>query len=117
MNAPSLIERLEGAAEGSRELDAEWLRTVTEAQVLARFGDYEWRPDGVGIWRAMPSPTTSLDAALALAERVLGEKEAMYALSDVIADEGRSTDLDLITLSDLPRLLCIAVLRTQEATL
>jgi len=67
----SLIARLESAGEGSRELDEAVIRTLTDAQVVARFGDFEWRPEGVGIWRAMPSPTTSVDAALALAERVL----------------------------------------------
>lgn len=52
---PCLIERLEAAGEGSRELDREvW-------QVTGGWGGVD----------APPSFTTSLDAALALAERVL----------------------------------------------
>ena len=57
---PGLIERLEAAGEGSRELDyaiEHWLEINTE--------DEYWKLRVAADW------TTSLDAALALAERVL----------------------------------------------
>lgn len=65
-----LIERLEAATVGSRELDLAIGRAFNFPMV-SRWGDHEWRPDGVGIWTTLPKFTTSLDAALALAERVL----------------------------------------------
>ena len=67
---PGLIERLEAAGEGSRELDAEIAR-LSGGQAIARFGDWDCREDGTGIWRPLPRYSSSLDAALALAERVL----------------------------------------------
>jgi hypothetical protein len=59
MTAP-LITRLEEAAEGSRELD--------ELVALGTTHPYGIGPSGRAV---MPYYTTSLDAALALAERVL----------------------------------------------
>lgn len=67
---PGLIERLEAAGGGSRELDAEIAR-LFGGQAIARFGDWDCREDGTGIWRPLPRYSSSLDAALALAERVL----------------------------------------------
>lgn len=68
----SLIEKLEGAETGSRELD--WL--IADATGHPSFA---WKIEG--IWppfmersqsdKDVPTYTTSLDAALALAERVL----------------------------------------------
>lgn len=98
---PGLIERLEAAGEGSRELD----RDVWQAT-----GGW----DGVD---APPSFTTSLDAALALAERVLDGKSALHLLADLLSYEAAQSDFDLIKTDDLPRLLCIAILKaraTQE---
>lgn len=66
---PGLIERLEKAEGGSRELDAEIAR-LFGGQAIARFGDWDCREDGTGIWRPLPRYSSSLDAALALAERV-----------------------------------------------
>ena len=65
-----LITRLEEAAEGSRELDAEISQALMFPTML-RWGDHHWRRGHVGGWTTLPSFTTSLDAALALAERVL----------------------------------------------
>lgn len=64
---PGLIERLEAAGEGSRELD--WEVDIASGYVPKSYveigGTYEsWRAHTLGA-------TRSLDAALALAERVL----------------------------------------------
>ena len=96
---PGLIERLEAVGEGSRELD----RDVWQAT-----GGW----DGVD---APPSFTTSLDAALALAERVLGEDEALYWLRAVTREAEEDTVSGCI--KHLPIDLCIAILKaraTQE---
>lgn len=67
----SLIEQLEGASEGSVELDA-LIYSHLSCTLIPRRADYRPRrrwPDGsVTLQRKV---TTSLDAALALAERVL----------------------------------------------
>lgn len=59
----------------------------------------------------------SLDAALALASRVLDSKSALHLLADLLSYEAAQSDFDLIKTDDLPRLLCIAILKaraTQE---
>lgn len=109
----ALVDRLSATTAGSRELDAEIARALS-VPVVARWGDYDWRPDGKGVWRSLPDYTRSLNDALALAERVLGEKEALHLLADLLEREHQS-DFDLISLSDLPRLLCIAILRAVAA--
>jgi hypothetical protein len=65
-----LLERVEGASGPDRELDGH-LYGALGYQIIQRFGGFEWRPEGKGVWQTMPSPTASLDAALALCERVL----------------------------------------------
>ena len=91
MTSPDLIERLEKAEGGSRELDA---LVCAALGYHPGFPDYEylvpWRVEAdegalIGYicppgepaqkrWKRPPEPvTTSLDAALALAERVLGK--------------------------------------------
>lgn len=67
MTSPDLIERLEKAVEGSRELDA------AIARHLAGYPKDHWF-NFLGTWSTadtVPALTTSLDAALAQAERVL----------------------------------------------
>lgn len=62
----SLIEKLEGAGEGSRELDREvWLA----CRQPEKWGG-PINPPGKGVWEG-PHVSYSLDAALALASRVL----------------------------------------------
>jgi hypothetical protein len=65
-----LLARVEKATGPDRELDG-FIYGALGFQIIQRWGGYEWRPEGRGVWRAMPSPTTSLDAALALVERKL----------------------------------------------
>lgn len=93
-----LINKLEEAGEGSRVLDKAVWGALCGTQRQPKPGLF----------------TTSLDAALALAERVLGEKNAMHLLSDLLSAEAVSTDFDLMSIRDLPRLLCAAILRASE---
>lgn len=94
-----LIQSLEAAEGGARTLDyaiKAWL------EVHDKYWDNRVPAD----W------TTSLDAALALAERVLGEDEALRLLARIVADV--YDDPVNGTIKDLPRLLCIAILRAKE---
>ena len=63
----SLIEKLEGAEVGSRELDA----AVNDATNPHFGGPYAHTPSMMKAFGYPANVTTSLDAALALAERVL----------------------------------------------
>jgi len=70
----SLIEKLEGAEVGSRELDLD----VAQALNMKLWGrrhpsnnSHQWMTEIAGRSVPMPRFSTSLDAALALAERVL----------------------------------------------
>lgn len=96
----ALIARLEAAEVGSRELDA----AVCDA--------LNWRKTD-GVW-VFPAPVSqSLDAALALAERVLGEDQAL----EILADEARAALEDTIngSLKRVPIDVCInAILRAKQ---
>ena len=121
----AFIAQLEAAEAGSRELDAhvevaarlvEASRTGLKPEHWAKWAvsrDF-WVEDSHTAYKPKPH-TTSLDAALALAERMLGEKEAMYALAEIINAEGALDDLDTVSARDLPRLLCIAILKARVA--
>ena len=104
----SLIEKLEGAETGSLELDAD---VALQVGWTVHPGD-NWIGPHAEI--AVPDYTTSLDAALALAERIVGSKEALLLLSDMLTREADGSDFDAITVSDLPRLLCAAILRAKQ---
>lgn len=120
-----LIARLEAAEAGSRELDADIGVLIggyyvaepryEGAPVAYGYVDADGRriEPGHGGDQLIPPFTTSLDAALALASRVLGDKEAMLLLTDLLNHEADASDFDLITVSDLPRLLCARVLRAK----
>lgn len=116
----SLIEKLEGAEVGSRELDAHVWASVNGYELFEHDGAgwrYRMHPDDIMRHERTSyiSPvTTSLDAALALAERVVGGKEALLLLTDLLTREVDASDCDSITLPDLPRLLCAALLRAQS---
>ena len=128
---PGLIERLEAAGEGSRELDAEVWVELVECDRLWRYwapvdehhghgepipGALYYAPHCAQVF-VTPEVTTSLDAALALASRVLDSKSALHLLADLLSYEAAQSDFDLIKTDDLPRLLCIAILKaraTQE---
>lgn len=123
----SLIEKLEGAEVGGRELDLD----VAQAFSLKLWGrrhpstgSHQWMTEIAG--RSVPVPrfTTSLDAALALAERVLtlGAWDVGYTYNSdrpyyarlviVRNDEGQP---EIYGRSATPALaLCAAVLRAQS---
>jgi len=116
----SLIEKLEGAEGPSLVLDGEIWCAVNGYTFVMWDGAgcvYRRASDG-GISHEQASRirpfSASLDAALALAERVVGGKEALLLLTDLLTREADASDFDLITVSDLPRLFCAAVLRAQS---
>ena len=121
---PGLIERLEKAEGGSRELDAESAR-LFGGQAIARFGDWDCREDGTGIWRPLPRYSSSLDAALALAERVLPDLTKINVWTYVRGKhhhceiETDEDEFDALNASTPALALCIAILKaraTQEQT-
>lgn len=91
-----MIEKLEGAAEGSRELDL---------AVYDAFGMFDDGPVD------LPPVTTSIDAALALIERKLpGERWEMWRSR--AGDVGVNLDdRDTAFAASLPLALCIALLQ------
>lgn len=108
-----LIARLEAAEVGSRELDAEvW--DIEDDRPRWSFGDdfpiYKRDPDDSVAFDSPPPYTTSLDAALALAERV-GLKPAL-ALMTVMAGANCGAGS---TVADLARYACIAILKALDA--
>ena len=117
-----LIARLEAAEAGSRELDA---------AVWAASNGYElFEHDGAG-WRYRMKPddimrhertgyissyTTSLDAALALAERVVGDREWMVEVKDRPLGRVHRACLGIVgpVYASTPALaLCIAILKAK----
>lgn len=125
-----LVERLTAATVGSRELDFWVALEMGELDDVVRERPSRVEPgpgdeltiysaDGkragwVG-YHAFAPVTTSLDAALALAERVLGGKNALHLLADLLSYEAASSDFDLVTVADVPRQLCIAILKALAA--
>lgn len=137
----ALIAKLESASEGSRELDRElmaltyvweqrhigatcWDKKASGKRVDdnddtccpdAKHLDWVWVDPLTDQWKTTARDgfefTTSIDAALALAERVIGGHIAMMLLSDVLD----ANDGDLLSVSDIPRLLCAALLRASAA--
>lgn len=108
--ATDLITKLEEAGEGDVRLDVEIAKScgyyVPDGPMQG------WHdPDGKHIGLP-PRFTQSLDAALALAERVLGEDEALYWLSYVV----RRAEEDTVngSIKGLPLDLCAAILRASE---
>lgn len=127
-----LIERLEAATAGSRELDGLLARRFGWHRVEPRHASNKhggWiapedfigvqadgRPrldslHGTTIYRDPPGLTTSLDAALALAERVLDAVTALALLHAVIEGVGSNGWPS----SRIPTLYCAAIL-AQRAT-
>lgn len=120
----TLIERLEKAEAGSEELSALVMQSlvvpggsVRQSPFNGAWCVYEglrlweqrggWhRPEG---WKV----TTSLDAALALAERL--DLSAMYILQ-LALDHGRRHGPIPLTVERLVREVCIAILRAKEAS-
>lgn len=117
----TLAERCE-REEPSPELDAAILIACGHAALNrgTRMG-WEWRPNNTGIWRSMPSPTTSLDAAVTLvpdgmnfgiefdanANHPGGATVADFRLADVPERYGRAKTPALA--------LCAAALRARAA--
>lgn len=131
-----LITSLEQAGEGSRELDAMLFRHFG-SELPTAFGpvriDLAWQDDGSALMPvgdlqvrfSAPPVTTSLDAALALAERVHPGLHAALYTSD--GDKSRQAMITVPTRKDgpfnataatIPLALCIAILRAthQETT-
>jgi hypothetical protein len=122
-----LVARLEGASEGSRELDAlVWLAINPNGEIdVKRTGRTEvpaWRcriPGSIkNSWTSPQPVTTSLDAALALAERVLGSKAHVWQIVRFF-DRHSVQFGDHLTLpsgegATAPLAACIALLRAKE---
>lgn len=109
-----LIARLEAAEVGSREMDRAIVRALGFVEVSDPRDAIEcWRgQDGMAHY-ATHNVTTSLDAALAMAERVLGEDQAL----EILADEARAALEDTIngSLKRVPIDVCInAILRIKQ---
>lgn len=132
-----LIERLEAAEAGSTDLDATLFRHFG-SELPTAFGpmrvDLEWQDDGSALMPigemqvrfSAPPVTTSLDAALALAERVLpgwtwvadggGKSRATGVVIGEGAGEDEGPDPAFTGKASTPALaLCIAVLKATEA--
>ncbi|WP_313444558.1 hypothetical protein [Brevundimonas sp.] len=104
----SLIEKLEGAEAGSTKLDCYvglWARTDGKGEIVIVSDKYVIKDAG-GTYAAQPY-TTSLDAALALAERALGEEAALDQLFAVLGTERGGV-------KRIPLALCAALLRAQS---
>lgn len=117
-----LIERLEKAEAGSRELDDSVWLSATDGEMMDWWDDEAEQhqikaSDGS---RVNVTPvTTSLDAALALAERALpGWCFSMATITPpwVQAYPPGSVEdcLDAVAASTLPLALCIAILRAKQ---
>jgi len=119
----ALADRVE-QEEPSRELDAAVLvacghQAVNRGQRM----DWEYRQNGVGIWRSMPSPTISLDAAVTLTDWCIahlsemgGDGLPMCALTDGMREAtGYCLNSPTSGVTALARALCAAALRARAA--
>ncbi len=109
----ALIARLEAAEVGSREMDDSVVISAFDGEMMDWWDDAARQhqikaADGSRV-NVTPA-TTSLDAALALAERVHGEARALDLLQDVLSLH----DASGIAIRDLPRLLCSFILRAKQ---
>ena len=101
-----LVARLEGASEGSRELDAE-IDVVFPSPGTPP--NYEWPRELV------PAYSTSLDAALALASRVLPGWDFIVGRTNGGLTIHAQVGPGEMQFGNTPALaLCIAVLRAKE---
>ncbi|MDM8352848.1 hypothetical protein [Brevundimonas diminuta] len=102
----ALIARLEAAEEVTRDLAVEFAAFMY-ADPEAFKGAVNYDPE---LWvERNQSPLCSLDAALALAERVHGEAYALDLLQDLVD----LNDTAGLAIRDLPRLLCSFTLRAK----
>lgn len=114
----TLITSLEQAGEGSRELDALVWCAVTGETPSFPFGEPDregpWIVYGNGMWEALKPYTTSLDAALALAERLNLNGPCELHRSGVKEWGFHFEGIDT-AYSPTPALsVCIAILRAME---
>lgn len=124
-----LIERLEKAEAGSRELDCEIgliVRTNGRGEIV-QWGNGEWVIQDAGGPYVVDDFTTSLDAALALAERVLpgwsrgvfedepGNQPPWLATLTEVCD-ARAVEGHEGAGATAPLALCIAILRALRTT-
>ena len=118
----SLIEKLEGAEVGSRELDREIALHLETKLWLVSSGRHKVERNGRAV--NMPAYSTSLDAALALAERVgvrpyQADASIKGKWSWMVVDEARLGDLEAnpyarATAATPALALCAAILRAQS---
>lgn len=117
----SLIEKLEQAEVGSRELDAAIADLLLDPifKPLSKTRQMRWPfVEGSGIAALTPPVTISLDAALALAERLelsVGEilNDALEGPAGVgIWQSGWNGTVS--TIPQIARFVCIAILRAQS---
>jgi len=128
MNAPSLIERLEAAERGSREFSVEVENALGQAKFVQPL---KYDPGSMDHVRVHRPVTESLDAALALAERVLPgwrmhalqDQDGMYQTDNTATrwfcgvSEKRGPG-NVMSKSPTPALaLCAAILKARKDTL
>lgn len=123
----SLIARLEDAEVGSRELDAEIAAALDGWSGFGlRTSQIEGRPRGSDRFSTPPHYTTSLDAALALVERVLpgwwpgfqknrGSLERKRWAAWLDGPHHSGVDAIEVSAATAPLALCIALLKALEA--
>jgi len=118
----SLIEKLEGAEVGDRMLDAQiwcavngliWKKPIVVPGLPGLIYSFRTNRGDIGLHGddqrgPVKQYTTSLDAALALAERLVGEEAALSLLQDTIDGWNAAAGLSV---KNLPRLFCAAILR------
>lgn len=103
----ALIARLEAAEEVTHALEVEFAAFMY-ANGATFEGVVNYDPE---LWSERnASPLSSLDAALALAERVHGEARALDLLQDVVALH----DPHGLAIREIPRLLCSFILRAKQ---
>ena len=111
--------------EASRELDAAVLIACGHQAILrSRVMGWEYRPNRIGIWQSMPSPTSSLDAALTLVPegddvfwRVGHDQHDPSGFRAQVLLASRAEPRDgFFAVADAPALaLCAAALRARAA--
>jgi hypothetical protein len=126
-----LIAKLEAATEGSRELDLEILTRVMgyrdihgDGTMFDRGNDGYWSLHGDEKNPPLPSPTTSLDAALTLVPEGWVAHLSFYsdhADCELVKPTGRflisgDTEVWANNAKTGPLALCIAALRARSAT-
>lgn len=138
MTITDLIKALESAEGPSRELDwgiADLFGEVPEHTIREIGFDYDWfrRPNEYALWKATdsegrqvdfwqpPAVTASVDAAIALCERVLSDAEFLYGFGKIAGGPhariwaGTDDDGSPVKGANLAIALVIATLKAKES--